>query len=85
MGKFSDTLFQSINFNTSKVDSRGTIFLISVLHKSEYYFKCKFVQWHFNVFSDIFYSVWRLNKKLKVASCFVHNSKCLFMQSIIVF
>lgn len=34
---------------------------------------------YFNVSSDIFGNLWRLNKKLEVASWFVCNSKYLFM------
>lgn len=34
---------------------------------------------HFNVSSDIADNLWRLNKKLEVASWFVRNSKHLFM------
>ena len=46
----------------------------SFLFKSEFNFKHKFIQWHFNASSEI---SWSLCKKVKVALWFVYNSKCL--------
>lgn len=64
LGYVSDKLFQNTDSNTSRVgephvvifllgEKKNQLFLQSVLGRSKLNFKCKFVQWHFNIFSNI--------------------------------
>ena len=52
--------------------------------KSEFNFKCKFLQWHFNIYSVISCKLWRSYKKSKVTSKSAYNSKYLFIHSIAI-